>query len=124
MMERDHESTTGGGQEFTRGIQFRIVRLLVRADGIETDDDQGIDVQEPRITEQAVPAIVQSALEFHNRLTGLCGGLLHKGGEIALHDVIEEPTHSLVDVSRLCEVLKLRVVHATKLEERRENGCR
>ncbi len=120
VMQRDHEQIARPGQKCTNGIRLDVGRLLTRSNRIETDDDQGIDALKPILVEQKPPAVVVDALNFQHRPAGLRARLFHKGGEILLHDVIEEAADALVDEAHISQLLQARIQHAAKFENRRE----
>jgi hypothetical protein len=53
-------------------------------------------------------------------LAGLCAGQFHKGGEIPLHDVVEEAGNALIELRRVGQILESRKAHPATFEERRK----
>ncbi len=71
-------------------LHFGGTCLLAGAKHVQADDDERVGRIEKSRIEPGSRAIVGHPLDLDDRMTGLRAGLFHKGGEVLLHDMIQE----------------------------------
>lgn len=86
----------GIGQESAKRGRLLRARRLARAKRVEADDAQRVGPVEQSCVERPADAVVTLALDLDDRPPRR-SGLLDKGPEIHLHDVIEEARHALIE---------------------------
>src|SRR6202161_1251654 len=87
---------------------------------VQADDDERVGRIEKSRIEFGARAIVRHPLDLDDRMTGLRAGLFHEGGEVLLHDMIQEAADALGEARRIRKCFKSGVEHPSALKERRK----
>src|SRR6202000_2189443 len=119
MMRADECQVIGVLQKISDGRSLLRLRLLLRAQRIEADDNERIDPGEKFGVQKAL-RIGGSSVCDADRALGPTGDQLQEHPKILEQDITEEPGNSLIEFFRIGKILEARPEEAAHLEERRE----
>src|SRR5580704_10927428 len=119
-MGTDEDKMVRVREKPANGLHFGGTRILAGAKHVQADDDERVGRIEKSRIELGSRAIVGHPLDLDDRMTGLRASLSHEGGEVLLHDMIQEAADALVKTSRVRKSFKCRVEHSSALKERRK----
>jgi hypothetical protein len=119
-MGTDEDKMVRVREKPANSLHFGGTSILAGAKRVQADDDERVGRIEKSRIERGSRAIVGHPLDLDDRMTGLRAGLFHKGGEVLLHDMIQEAADALVKASGVRKRFKSRVEHPSALKERRK----
>src|SRR5580704_1701871 len=120
MMGADEDKMVRVREKPANSLHFGGTCILAGAKHVQADDDERVGRIEKSRIEFGSRPIVGHPLDLDDRMTGLRAGLFHKGGEVSLHDMIQEAADALVKASRVRKSFECRVEHSPALKERRK----
>ena len=118
MMWTDEDKMIGIVEKSSDCLYLGLSRHLSGAEGVEADNDDGIDVRNQRLVELPFDTVVAHPFDLDHRVAGQCFGLLNKSREVRLLDVIEETTDTLIEMAAIRQSLELRVEKPTQFKYR------
>lgn len=101
MVGIEKHKVVGVREKSSNSLHFGTTRILVSAKRVKADDDECIDSIENGRIEVGSPAVFDHPLNFDHWMTGLRAGLFREGGEVLLHDMVQEAADALVEASRI-----------------------